>query len=178
MSSVLRQVASAAFLPHPEPVCLIAFDDKAVPFFYDKRNNALDVRFVNGFTASTTVDGDDQDLWTRANLLNGQHLVTQVGENFKTWYETAYGADAGSIQVYEPGVVVKANVVVPYFNPNNDSSFSEERSEPLSYESAADTEATDYLATVLFKKAMVITYTKSGSRYYRGFATLWSEGNT
>lgn len=178
MSSVVRQVASAAFMPHPEPVCLIAYSNKPVPFFYDKRNNALEVRFVNGFTESTTVDGDDQDLWTRANLQNGLHLVTQVGDNFKKWYETAYGADAGSIRVHEPGVVVKANVVVPYLEPNNDSSFSEERSVPLSYESAAGSEATDYLATLLFKKPLVITYTKSSTRYYRGFATLWSEGNT
>ena len=178
MSSVVRQLASAAFMPHPEPVCLIAYSNKPVPFFYDKRNNALEVRFVNGFTASTTVDGDDEDVWTRANLQNGLHLVSQVGDKFKEWYETAYGADAGSIRVHEPGVVVKANVVVPNFEPNSDSSFSEETTAPISYESAAGGEDTDFLATVLFKKALVITYTKSGTRYYRGFATLWSEGNT
>lgn len=181
MSSAIRQRANAAFLPHPEPVCFISFDDNPftpVPFYYDKTTNSLDVKFVNGFTASSTVDGDDEDAWTRANLQNGLHLVTQVGPNFKTWYETAYGADAGSISVYEPGVVIKANVVVPYFAPNSESSFSDELSVPISYESAAGSEASDYLATVLFKKALVITYTRSGTRYYRGFATLWSEGNT
>jgi hypothetical protein len=94
------------------------------------------------------------------------------------WYETAYGADAGSVKVYESGVIVNANVVVPYFQPNDNSSFSDEMTEPISYESAAGTVESNYLATVLFKKALVITYTKSSTRYYRGFATLFSEGNT
>ena len=179
MSSAVRVTASAKYLPHPEPVCIISFDsDKPVPFFYDKSQKALDVRFVNGFTASTTVDGDDADVWTRCHVENGHHLVTKVGTNFKTWYETAYEADAGTVEVHEPGVVVKANIVLPYFNPNDNSSFSDERTAPISYESAAGTVADDYLATVLFKKGLVITYKKSGTRYYRGFATLWSEGNT
>lgn len=179
MTSVLRKTTGAQYLPHPEPVCLIAYDDdQPVPFFYDRRNAALDVAFVNGFTESTTVDGDDQDLWVRANLINGHYLVTKLGVNFMKWYETAYDADAGSVKVYEPGVIVNANVVVPYFQPNNNSSFSDETTEPISYESAAGTVESNYLATVLFKKALVITYTKGGTRYYRGFATLFSEGNT
>jgi hypothetical protein len=179
MSSILSNTASAAYLPHPEPVCLITFSSrKPIPFFFDKKTDALDVAFVNGFTESSSISGTNEDYWTRANLQNGTQLVTKVGANFKTWYETAYNADAGSISVYEPGIVVKANIVVPYFEPDSNSSFSSERTQPISYESAAGNEESDYLATLLFKKPLVITYTKSGIRYYRGFATLWAEGNT
>ena len=178
MSSVIRSKASASYSSYPEPVCLIAYGGIPVPFYYNKRANALDVKFVNGFSASTTVNGDDEDVWTRANLFNGTHLVTQLGSNFKLWIETAYGADAGTVEVHEPGVVIKANQVVPDFEPNSDSSFSNEYTTPFSYESAAGGEDSDYLATVLFKKAMVIKYKKSGTQYYRGFATLWGEGNT
>jgi hypothetical protein len=176
MSSVIRVKAGAKSLPLPEAVFLLKYNDnKAVPFYYDKRTQSLDVRFVNGFTSSTEVSGGN-GLWVRANLDNGHFLVNNLGSNFKSWYETAYGADSGSVSVYEPGVVTKANVVVAYDDPDNEGVFSEERSTPLSYETAEGTETDDYLATVLFKKALVITYTKSGTRYYRGFTTIWSEG--
>lgn len=175
MSSALRVNASAKTLPLPEAVYCLMFDNKAVPFYYDKRTQALDVRFVNGFTNSTTVTGSE-DLWVRANLENGQFLVNKLGSNFKTWYETAYGADEGSVSVHEPGVVTKANVVATFSNPDGDGVFSDETTTPISYESAAGTVSDDYLATVLFKKGLVITYTKSNTRYYRGFTTIWSEG--
>ena len=176
MSSANRVRAGARSLPLPEAVFLLKYDDnRAVPFYYDKRNSALDVRFVNGFTDSTTVGGSN-GMWVRANLENGHFLVNKLGSNFKTWYETAYDADEGSVTVYEPAVVVKANVVASYDDPDNAGVFTEERSTPLSYESAEGTVSDDYLATILFKKALVITYTKSGTRYYRGFATIWSEG--
>lgn len=150
-------------------------NNKAVPFYYDKRAQALDVRFVNGFTNSTTVTGSE-DLWVRANLENGQFLVNNLGSNFKTWYETAYGADGGSVSVHEPGVVTKANVVATFGTPDSGGIFSGESTTPISYESAAGDDSDDYLATVLFKKGLVITYTKSNTRYYRGFTTIWSEG--
>lgn len=180
MSSAIRVKASAKSLPLPEAVFLIKYDlNHAVPFYYDKRTSALDVRFVNGFTSSTTVSGLN-GLWVRANLENGNFLVTKVGSNFKTWYETAYGADSGSVSVYEPGVITKANVIAAYDDPDNEGAFSEERSTPLSYESAEGDASDDWLATVLFKKALVITYTKTvasvKTRYYRGFKTIWSEG--
>jgi hypothetical protein len=175
MSSALRVTASAKSLPLPEAVYCLMYNDRAVPFYYDKSTQALDVRFVNGFTSSTTVTGSE-DLWVRANLENGQFLVTKVGPNFKTWYETAYGAEAGSVSVHEPGVVSKANVIATFSTPDGSGVFSNETTTPMSYESAAGTETDDYLATVLFKKGLVITYTKSGTRYYRGFTTIWSEG--
>jgi hypothetical protein len=175
MSSVIRVTASAKSLPLPEAVYCLMFDGKAVPFYYDKRTQALDVRFVNGFTPSSTVDGEE-DLWVRANLENGHYLVNKLGSNFKTWYETAYNADSGSVSVYEPGVVTKANVIFTYNQPDDAGVFSPESSTPLSYESAEGNESSDYLATVLFKKGLVITYTISGTRYYRGFTTIWSEG--
>jgi hypothetical protein len=172
-----RVRAGAKSLPLPEAVYLLKIDEtnKPIPFFYDKRNSALDVRFVNGFTNNTEVYGSDS-LWVRAHLENGHFLINNLGSNFKTWYETTYGADSGSISVYEPGVGVKANVVTAFSNPDSIGTFSPERSTPLSYESAEGTDADDYLATVLFKKGLVITYTKSGTRYYRGFTTIWSEG--
>ncbi len=151
------------------------FGGKAVPFYYDKRTQALDVRFVNGFTSSTTVDSTN-DLWVRANLENGHFLVNNLGSNFKTWYETAYDADEGSVSVHEPGVVTKANVIATFGSPDSGGVFSDETTEPISYESADGSASDDYLATVLFKKGLVITYTKSGTRYYRGFTSIWSEG--
>jgi hypothetical protein len=179
MSSAIRVTASAKSLPLPEAVYCLVFgegegDDKAVPFYYDKRTQALDVRFVNGFTSSTTVGTND--VWVRANLENAHYLVNNLGSNFKTWYETAYSADSGSISIHEPGVVAKANVIATFYSPDSGGGFSGESSTPISYESADGTEAEDFLATVLFKKALVITYTKSGTRYYRGFTTIWSEG--
>jgi hypothetical protein len=175
MSSAIRVTASAKTLPLPETVFCLMFGGKAVPFYYDKHTQALDVRFVNGFTSSTTVNGED-DLWVRANLENGHFLVNKLGSNFKTWYETAYEADEGSISVHEPGVVTKANVIATFGTPDDDGVFSSETTTPISYESANGTASDDYLATVLFKKGLVITYTKSGTRYYRGFTTIWSEG--
>ena len=180
MSSVTRVTASAKYLPLPEAVYCFTFDsDKAIPFYYDKRNSALDVRFVNGFTSGTTVTTSDAQ-WVRANLENGHFLVNKLGSNFKTWYETAYGADSGSVSVYEPGVVTKANVVFESVNSDDVNIFSSESSTPLSYESAQGTSSNDYIATVLFKKGLVITYTKTvddiTTRYYRGFTTIWSEG--
>lgn len=176
MSSAIRVSASAKFMPLPEAVFLLKYDDnKAVPFYYDKRTSALDVRFVNGFTTSTTVGGSN-GLWVRANLENGHFLVNNLGSNFKTWYETAYGADEGSVTVHEPGVITKANVLVAFDDPDNNGVFTDELSTALSYESAEGTESDGYLSTVLFKKGLVITYTKSGTRYYRGFTTIWSEG--
>ncbi len=171
-----RVRAGAKSLPLPEAVFLLKYDgNNAVPFYYDKRNSALDVRFVNGFTDSTTVYGSD-GLWVRANLENGHFLVNNLGSNFKTWYETAYGADSGSVSVYEPGVVVKANIVVAYADPDDNGVFSPERLTPISFESAEGNASDDYRATVLFKKGLVITYTKTGTRYYRSFTTIWSEG--
>jgi hypothetical protein len=180
MSSAIRVTASAKSLPLPEAVFCLMYDGKAVPFYYDKRTQTLDVRFVNGFTSSTTVSGTD-DLWVRANLENAHYLVNNLGSNFKTWYETAYSTeessiDSGSVSIHEPGVVTKANVIATFSAPDGGGVFSDETTTPISYESAYGTEADDYLATVLFKKALVITYTKSGTRYYRGFTTIWSEG--
>jgi hypothetical protein len=176
MSSAIRVTASAKSLPLPEAVFLLKYNDNnAVPFYYDKRNQALDLRFVNGFTSSTEVGGGNS-MWVRANLENGHFLVNKLGSNFKTWYETAYGTDSGSVSVHEPGVVTKANIVFAYDDPDSAGVFSEELSTPISYESAQGTESDDYLATVLFKKGLVITYTKEGTRYYRGFTTIWSEG--
>ncbi len=169
-----RVRAGARFLPLPESVYLLTYNSTAVPFYYDKRNSALDVRFVNSFTDSTTVSSSTA-LWVRANLENGHFLVNNLGSNFKTWYETAYGADSGSVSVYQPGVVVKANVFVNNDEDDNNV-FSSETSTPFSYETPEGTETNDYLATVLFKKGLVITYTKTGTRYYRGFTTIWSEG--
>ena len=174
MSSAFRVTASAKTLPLPEAVFCLIFDGKAVPFYYDKRTQALDVRFVNGFTSSTVVGTND--IWVRANLDNGQFLVNNLGSNFKTWYETAYGADEGSVSVHEPGVVTKANVIATFGTPDGGGVFPDERPTPIAYQSADGTESDDYLATVLFKKGLVITYTKLGTRYYRGFTTIWSEG--
>jgi hypothetical protein len=182
-----RVRAGAKSLPLPEAAYLISYSPGpdegspryAVPFYYDKRNSALDVRFVNGFTDNTEV-GDSTSFWVRANLDNGHFLVNNLGSNFKTWYETAYDADSGSVSVYEPGVVAKANVVLVSQGPENGGVFSTEASTPISFESAAGAESNDYLATVLFKKGLVITYTKTvddvTTRYYRGFTTIWSEG--
>ncbi len=184
MSSVNRIRVGVRSLPLPETVYAFTFDvnedvNMIVPFYYDKRNSALDVRFVNGFTNNTTVSTSAAK-WVRANLENGHFLVNKLGSNFKTWYETAYGADSGSVSVYEPGVVVKANVVTPFQGFDDVNIFSSEVSTPLSYESAQGAESNDYLATVLFKKGLVITYTKTvddvTTRYYRGFTTIWSEG--
>jgi hypothetical protein len=180
MSSVTHVRASPRTLPLPEAVFCLKYDgNNAVPFYYDKRNSALDVRFVNGFTDSTTITGSNS-AWVRAHNENGHFLVNKLGSNFKTWFETAYGADSGSVSIYESGVVVKANVVAPNLNPDSGGAFRYDVTVPISYESAAGAETDDYLATVLFKKGLVITYTKTlddvTTRYYSGFTTIWSEG--
>jgi len=178
---VSRFLASAKYLPNPEPVCLIAYTDgqgkkQAVPFYFDKTNQSLDVSFVNGFTNSTSVDGDYEDMYVRANIDNGINLVNKLGNNFILWYETTYGADSGTVKIYESGVVIKANVVASNLDQTNQT-FTEESNAPISFDSAAGTPESNYLATVLFKKALVITYKKSGVTKYRGFLTLFGQSN-
>jgi hypothetical protein len=184
MTSVLRQTAAPSYLPNPQACCVITYEDSdgndaPVPFFFDKANSALDIAFVNGFNASTSVDGDDQDRYFRGNVMNGgANLVLNLGPNFIAWCENYLGADAGSVVLKENPIVVKANLLAVDREPNNDVALTGETETPISYENAAGSSDNDYYATVLFKKAMVITYRRSGRLYYRGFLTMFGEGNT
>ena len=184
MTSVLRQTANPSYLPQPQACCVITYTDALgatapVPFFFDKKESALDIAFVNGFNSSTEVDGDDQDKYFRGSVYNGgANLVLKLGPNFISWCQNSLDADVGSVKLVEKPIVVKANVVAVDREPNSDVALTSESSVPISYEDASGPAESDYYSTVLFKKAMVISYRRSGTTYYRGFLTQFGEGNT
>jgi hypothetical protein len=80
------------------------------------------------------------------------------------------------VEVYEPGVAIKANVVATNLDQTNHA-FTIESDNPISYDSAAGGPNDDYLSTILFKKALVITYKKSGVTKYRGFLTVFNQSS-
>lgn len=143
------------------------------PWRFNKRTQQIDLEFVDGFTASTGLS--DNEMFYRGQQLGALHLVQGLGSNFVEWCETSLSADVGTVSLHEKPIVVSANLVAPNQDPN--SAESQERTYPISFESAAGTEAGQYCKTLLFMKPMVITYTRAGTRYYRWFYQNF-EGNT
>lgn len=145
------------------------------PWRFNKKTGVIDLVFVDGFTNTTNLA--DDEMFFRGQQLGGINLVTGLGENFVNWCENTgdITADIGTVTMYEAPIVVSANLVAPNMNPNNAE--SQESTSPISFESATGSETGSYCKTLVFMKPLVITYLRSGTRYYRWFSQNF-EGNS
>jgi hypothetical protein len=180
MTSLLRSYLSARSLPSAAgfiPAYFTNADGFSQPFpwRYNKQTQAIDLDFVDGFTNSTSLS--DDEMFFRGQQYGGLRLVQRLGPKFIEWCENngSFQADAGTVALHEAPIVVYANLVAPNQNPN--SAETQEQTYPFSFESAAGSEAGKYGKTLIFMKPMVITYTRSGTRYYRWFNQNF-EGNS
>jgi len=171
MSSSFRTVASNVVLPHAEGVITISYNGLPIQFSHD-RNGTLDFVFANGFNVNAGVSRT-LTMYFRGSNYGAIRFVDKIGPNFTAWLVTKEGVDAGSITVFEKPVVFRANLLLPEREPNNDHSMFETTT-PISYEQSPGTEANKYFTTFLFKKPLVLRYTKSGITYYRSFSTQFS----
>jgi hypothetical protein len=172
MSSVLRSFSSHVGLPHPGGVITITYNGIPIQFSYDKRNGTLDFIFANGFDVNADVNRTTT-VYVRGSNNEAIRLVDKIGPNFISWMETNEGVDVGSISVYEKPIVFRANILLPGRETNNDHAMFESTGQ-LSFEQSSGTEANKYFTTFLFKKPLVLKYTKSGIIYYRTFTTQFS----
>ena len=180
MTSVIRSSTLGRSLPYTGEFIASYFTNSSgtsqpFPWRYDKRTQSIDLEFVDGFTASTSLSYDE--MFFRGQNLGAISLVQRLGSNFIAWCETnsSVDADEGTVTLYESPIVVNANMVAPNMNPNNGE--SQESTDPISFERSAGTIAGKYSKTLIFMKPMVITFTRSGIRYYRWFNQNF-EGNS
>jgi len=172
MSSVFRTFASNILLPQPGSVVTISYNNLPVQFSYDKKNGTLDFVFANGFDVNADISRT-ATLYVRGSNNLAIRLVDKIGPNFISWMEINEGVDVGSISVYEKPIVFRANILLPGRETNNDQAMFES-TDQLSFEQSSGTEANKYFTTFLFKKPLVLKYTKSGIIYYRTFTTQFS----
>jgi len=172
MSSVFRTFASNILLPQPGSVVTISYNNLPVQFSYDKKNGILDFVFANGFDVNADISRTTT-LYVRGSNNLAVRLVDKIGPNFISWMENNEGVDVGSISVYEKPIVFRANVLLPTREPNNDHAMFETTAK-ISFDESYGTQANNYLSTFLFKKPLVLKYTKSGITYYRSFTTQFT----
>lgn len=178
MTSIVRSSQFGRSLPGAAGFIPAYFTNSAgysqpFPWRFNRRTQAIDLEFVDGFTNSTSLS--DDEMFFRGQNFGGLHLVMGLGPSFIEWCENSLTADAGTVELYERPIVVNANMVAPNQNPN--FAESQESDYPVSFESAAGTTAGQYCKTLVFMSPMVITYLRSGTRYYRWFNQNF-EGNS
>ena len=178
MTSIIRSGSLGRSLPAAAGFIPAYFSNsdgyrQPFPWRYNRRTQAIDLDFVDGFTSSTSLS--DTDLFFRGQNFGAVKLVQSLGPNFIAWCEDRLSADAGTVTLYEAPIVVSANMVAPNMSPNDGE--SQTSSNPISFESAAGTVAGQYCKTLVFMKPMVITYTTGGTRTYRWFSQNF-EGNS
>ncbi len=172
MTSVIRNTISTRSLPSAPGFIAAYFTNSSgysqpFPWRFNKRTQTIDLEFVDGFTNTTSLS--ENDMFFRGQQFGGINLVTGLGPNFIDWCENNgdIDADAGTVELYEKPIVVSANMIAPRQNP--EASETQETEYPISFESSAGTFEGGYLKTLVFMKPMVITYLRSGTRYYRWF---------
>ena len=170
MSSLLRSHFGARTLPGAIGFTPSTFTNsdgflQPIPWRFNRQTQAIDLDYVDGFTNTTEINGDD--VFFRGQQFGGLHLVQSLGPRFVEWCENELTADAGTVRLHEAPVVVNANTVAAGQNPTVDD--TAESTDPFNFESAIGTEAGQYCKTLVFMKPMVITYLRSGTRYYRWF---------
>jgi hypothetical protein len=181
MTSILRSSLASRSLPAAAGFIPAYFTNSAgysqpFPWRFNKRTQAIDLEYVDGFTSSTSLS--DDEMFFRGQNFGGLRLVQSLGPKFIEWCEDPAGAivaDAGTVALHEKPIVVSANMVAPNQNPN--SAESQEQSYEFGFESAAGTAEGQYCKTLVFMKPMVITYLRGGTRYYRWFNQNF-EGNS
>ncbi len=177
MSSITRSHFSGRSLPSAAGFIPSSFTNtfgynQAFPWRFDKRTQAIDLDFVDGFTTSTPLN--HHPMFFRGQQFGGLKVVERLGSNFIAWCENALNADVGTVALYEKPIVVPANMVTPNMDPDNAD--TQITAQPIHFESAAGTVAGQYCKTLVFMKPMVITYLENGTRYYRWFNQNF-EGN-
>ena len=171
MSSVFRTVASNVGLPQPGSVVTISYDGLPIQFTLDK-NGTLDFVFSNGFNVNVNIDNNNT-MYVRGSSNSAIRLVDKIGPNFISWLETNEGVDVGSVTIYEKPIVFRTNLLLPNREPNSDQAMFES-TEQISFDQSYGDEANKYFTTFLFKKPLVLKYTKSGITYYRCFTTQFT----
>jgi len=172
-------VSSNNSLPNPGAVVALVYGgnpDKPVPFTYDRVTGTLDFDFSTGFTNNTTISRNTT-MYIRGSSLSAIHNVRAIGPNIVDWLVTKGYADVGTVALYETPIVVRANLVA-YGNgePNDDNTMIESET-PWNFNEASGDSTTEYFSTFLFKKPLIVTYTKTGTRKYRLFNTQF-DGQT
>ena len=134
---------------------------------------------MNGFTNTTTIDTNNT-LYVRGQPFNDISLVQRLGANFISWCENSsdVNADAGTVSIYERGIVVHANVLQNNLDPNSVDVMTSNETFPISFETSVGAPADSYLSTYLFKKPLVITFLEGAIRKYKAFLTQIGEQNT
>jgi hypothetical protein len=178
MTSVLRNTQSTRSLPAAPGFVAAYFTNtdgfsQPFPWRFNKQTGFLDLEFVDGFTNSTGLS--DDDMFFRGQQFGGINLVMGLGPSFIEWCENSLSADAGTVELVEKPIVASANLIAPNQSPN--SGESQEQTYPISFESAAGSSEGQYCKTLVFMKPMVISYLRSGTKYYRWISQNF-EGNT
>jgi hypothetical protein len=171
MSSVVRTVSSNVVLPQPASVVTISFNGLPVQFSHD-RKGTLDFVFANGFIVTSDINRTTT-MYMRGSNDAAIRFVDKIGPNFISWLEINEGVDVGSVTVHENAIVFRANLLLPGREPNNDHAMFESTNE-ISFEKSSGNDANEYFSTFLFKKPLVLKYTKSGITYYRAFTTQFT----
>jgi len=171
MSSSFRTVSSNVELPQPGSVVTISFNGLPIQFSHDG-NGTLDFVFANGFNVNSDIN-ITTTMYIRGSNNAAIRFVDKIGPNFISWLETNEGVDVGSVTVYEKPILFRANLLLPGREPNNDHAMFES-TDPISFEQSAGNDANNYFTTFLFKKPLVLKYTKSGITYYRCFTTQFT----
>jgi hypothetical protein len=180
MTSTYRSYYLGSTLPNPAELIVCTYSDPdnldaPFPWRFNKQTQALDLEFVNGFTASTEID--EEERYFRGQSFRALKNVLRLGPNFIQWCETSgsINADQGSVQMVERPIVCYANVTCPQENPNQ--SATDTSSVPISFEDGAGPSSSGYYKTMVFLKPLVIKYTVSGTTEYRYFTNNF-EGNS
>lgn len=183
MSSVTARPPSMSRLPDPAQLVVNTYTDTEgnnapIPWRYNKQTGAIDMEFVNGFSASTTINGSDNAHYFQGQTFGAIHLVLRLGPNFVQWCETTNDltADAGSVELVGQAIVAYGNLTSPSRSPNNDT-FIFGLAEDPSLTIPAGPESSKYYKTLIFQKPLVIKYTVSGVVNYAYFSNNF-EGNT
>jgi hypothetical protein len=178
MTSVIRNTQTSRSLPAAPGFIAAYFNNsdgysQPFPWRFNKTTQFLDLEFVDGFTNSTSLS--DNEMFFRGQQFGGINLVMGLGPSFIEWCENSLSADAGTVELVEKPVVASANMIAPNQDPNNGE--TQESDYPISFESAAGSSAGQYLKTLVFMKPLVISYMRSGTKYYRWFSQNF-EGNS
>jgi hypothetical protein len=176
MSSVNRQFANNGRLPSPFSAVVLTYgSNQVVPFTYNKNTGVLDFDFSGDFASDTVIE-DNDTAYVQGASFGALRMVNNIGPNIVAWCEDEGGADAGSVVIHEKPIVVRTNQIAVGRESNNDNTMVESTT-PFDFEKASGTAANKFNATFLFRKPLVVKYTKTGTVYYRMFNTQM-EGNT
>jgi hypothetical protein len=153
------------------------------PFTYS--NGILDLNYIDNFEADVVTGGeppigDDTTAGPFVKNMGGLGLVRSLGPNmieYVTNWMTNNGPgapDAGSIQVYTPGSVIRVQAALKTQLDMYDT-YTIQDDAPSSSEFVWGNAADNYRATWVFKTPICITFTTGGTRKYLSLYTVFSK---